>query len=96
MSVRTQKINGSLLETHSMTLAGFSLQNSQERVLVFAKTFLLADISMDPVIEMFFLALSNTNIEFTEQEKLTWRFYIALEILFITSCLKLIDKIYFE
>lgn len=40
---------------------------------------------MKMVLEMLLLALSNTNIEFIELEKLTWRFYTTAEILSITS-----------
>ena len=91
-NVGTQKIDDSALETHGITSASFSLQNSQENVQFFEKTFLLADTSINVVLEMLFLALKNTNVEFTELEKLTWRSYITVKALSTTSLVKLIDK----
>ncbi len=89
-NVGAQKIDGSPLETHDMALARFSLQDSLERVR--EKTFLLTDISIEVVLEMFFLSLSNADVEFTELEKLTWRLYTTTEALSTTSRVKLIDK----
>ena len=84
-NVDAQKIDDLALTTHGMASASFSLQDSQGKVWFFKKTFLLANISMQIVLAIFFLALSNVNIEFTELEKLIWRFYIAAETLPITS-----------
>lgn len=53
-----------------MTSASFLLQDSQGRVGFFKETFLLADISIEIVLGIPFLALSNINIEFTKLEKL--------------------------
>ena len=47
---------------------------------------------MEIVLEMPFLAPSNTEIEFTELEKLTWRSYTAAVVLPTTSRVELIDK----
>ncbi len=91
-NVRAQKIDGSSLETHSMTSAKFSLQDSLGWVLFFEETFLLADTNMEVVLRMSFLSLSNADIEFAELERLTWRSYITTEALPTTSQVKLIDK----
>ncbi len=91
-NIGVQKIDDLPLETHDMALARFSLQNSQERVWFFKETFLLADTSMEVVLKMPFLSLSNTDIEFAKLGKLTWRSYTAAEALPTTSWVKLIDK----
>ncbi len=90
-SVGAQKIDGSLLENYGIVSASFLLQNSLERVWFFEETFLLADTSMEVVLEMPFLALSNVDFQFNA-EKLTWRTYTAAKALPITSRVKLIDK----
>ena len=51
--------------------------------------FLLADTTIEIVLKMLFLALSNADVEFTELGKFTWRSYITVRI---TSWIKLIDK----
>ncbi len=47
---------------------------------------------MEVVQGMPFLSLSNADVEFAEQGKLTWRSYTAAEALPTTSRVKLIDK----
>ncbi len=74
-----------------MVSASFSLQDSLERVRFFEKTFLLADTSMEVVLGIPILALSNANFQFGA-EKLTWRSYIAAEALPTISWVELIDK----
>ncbi len=85
INIGAQKIEGSLLKTHSMALARFSIQNSLERVRLFKKTFLLADTSMKVVLVMPFLSFSNADVEFTELRKPTWRTYTTAEALPTTS-----------
>lgn len=70
-NVAAQKIDSSVLETHGIPSASFLFQDSQERVQFFKETFLQADTSMEIVLEMPFLALSNTDVEFIELRKLT-------------------------
>ncbi len=60
-SVGAQKIDGLPLETYGMVSASFSLHNSLGKVRFFKETFLLADTSMEVVLGMLFLALSNAN-----------------------------------
>ena len=57
-NVGAQKIDGSPLETYSMALAGFLLQDSLERVRFFEETFLLADTSVEVVLGMPFHSLA--------------------------------------
>ncbi len=71
----TQKIDGLPLETYDMALTRFSIQDSLGRVRFFEETFLLTDTSMEVVLEMLFLSLSNADVEFVELGKLNWRSY---------------------
>ena len=72
--VEAQKIDSSTLKMFGMVLASFQVENKLERPRFFQKTFLLADLSMEVVLRMPFLTLSNANIQFA-QKKLTWRSY---------------------
>ncbi len=74
-----------------MASAGFSLQDSLGRVRFFEDNFLLADISMEVVLGMLFLSLSNADFQFGAGE-LTWRSYTIAEALPIAKRVELIDK----
>lgn len=65
INVGAQKIDGLALETYGMSSASFVLQDSQKRVQFFEETFLSADTSMEEVLGMPFLILSNVDVEFT-------------------------------
>ena len=62
--IGAQKIDGSALRTYGMAIAGFSIQDKSGRAQFFEETFLLADTSMEVVLGMPFLALSNADIQF--------------------------------
>ncbi len=64
ISVRAQKIDGLPLETYDMVLACFLLLDSLGRDRFFEETFWLADTSIEIVLGMPFLGLSNTNFQF--------------------------------
>lgn len=66
-------MNGLSLETHGMASARFLLQDSLEKVLFFEENFLLVNTSIEVVLKMPFLFLSNIEVEFAELEKLIWR-----------------------
>ncbi len=91
-SIGAQKIDGLSLETYDIASASFSLQDNLRRVRFFEETFLLADTSMEVVLEMPFLSFSNTDVKFMELEKLTWRSYTTANILPTTIWVELIDK----
>lgn len=74
-----------------MVFAGFQLVDKLDRVRFFQETFLLADNSMEVVLGILFLTLSNVDIQFAEK-KLTWRSYTAAEALPTTRRMELIDK----
>ncbi len=60
--VDTQKIDGLPLVTYEMMLIDFSTQNKLKTVSFFEKTFLLTNTSIEVVLKMPFLTLSNTDI----------------------------------
>ena len=61
-NVGAQKIDGSTLKTFEIVLASFQIEDKLGRARFFQETFLLADISVEVVLEIFFLTLSNANI----------------------------------
>ena len=89
--VGAQKIDGFTLKTFGMVLASFQVKDTLERARFFQKTFLLADFSIEVVLEMPFLTLSNADIKFAQKE-LTWRSYTAAEALPTTKRVEIIDK----
>lgn len=62
-----QKIEGLLLATYGMAFTKVLLKNSFRRVKFFEETLLLADTSIEVLLGMTFLSLSNADVEFTEQ-----------------------------
>lgn len=71
INVNVQKIDGLVLETYEMTLTSFLLQDSQEKVWFFEKTFSLTNIRIEVVLGMPFLTFNNRDIEFTMLKKFT-------------------------
>ena len=67
-NVGTQKIDGSSLTTYGIVIAAFQVVNKLGRSWFFQETFLLADISMEVVLEMPFLTLSNADVQFVEKK----------------------------
>ena len=61
-NVGAQKIDGSVLETYGMVIAGFQVQDKLGRARFFQETFLVADTSMEVVFGMPFLTLSNADV----------------------------------
>ena len=64
INVGAQKIDGSTLETFEIVLASFQVEDMLEKAQFFQKTFLLADLSIQVVLGMLFLILSNADIKF--------------------------------
>lgn len=90
-NVKAQKIENFSLEIFKMVLANFKVENKQSHIWYFQKTFLLADVSLKMILEIFFFILSNANI-FFQEKKLMWRFYAIPEALFITKRVLFISK----
>lgn len=75
-----------------MIIAQFLIQNKLEIGWFFDKTFLIADISMELILEMPFLTLSNENTRFLERGDLTWKNYTITEALLTAKRIELINK----
>ena len=63
--VRAQKIDGTMLDTHGMLVAAFSVVDKANQVRFFEETFLVTNISPKRVLGMFFLTLSGTDVDFS-------------------------------
>ena len=74
-----------------MVIADSQVEDKLDRARFFQESFLLAKTSIQVVLGIPFLALSNADIQFAEKE-LTWRFYIAAKALPTRKQVKLIDK----
>lgn len=64
MEVADEKIDGSIIKTFEIVIAFFVINNKAKKSQFFEETFFLADISIDIILEMFFLTLSNVEINF--------------------------------
>lgn len=54
--------------TYKMVIPVFSVQNALKMIGVFEETFLLADTSIEVILRILFLTLSNTNLRFAKKE----------------------------
>ena len=68
IDVGAQKIDGSHLDIFGMFIVDCSVKNKLGRVQYFQKTFLLANIDLEVVLEMLFLTFSKADIRFAERE----------------------------
>ena len=66
IDIRAQKIDGTTLNTYKMVLAAFLVTHKANQVKFFKETFLIANISLEVVIEIFFLILNSANIDFLD------------------------------
>lgn len=90
-NIRVLKINSSIFKIFKIVQASILVEDKLKKARFFQKTFLLADISMEVVLDMFFLILSNANIQFAKK-KFTWRFYTIAKVLSTIKRIKLIKK----
>ena len=65
IDVEAQKIDGTTLDTYEMVVAAFLLEDKANRIKFFEETFLVANISPEVVFEMFFLTLSDADVDFS-------------------------------
>lgn len=91
IDVGAQKIDEITLATYSIAIASFLLQDKHERDCFFEKIFLLANTSMDVVLEMPFFALSNADVQFTNND-LKQRSYIVQDTLLIKKRVEIINQ----
>lgn len=74
-----------------MVIGSFLMDDKRKKSQFFKKIFLLADISMNVTLKIFFIILSNTKVNFTNQ-KLKWRSYIIAKAFPITKQIELVRK----
>ena len=67
-NVSAQKIYSTIFETYKMVLVAFSVTDKADRVKFFEKTFLVANISPDVLLGIFFFILSGIDIDFLKRE----------------------------
>ena len=89
--IGAQKIDDSTLQTFGTVLASFQVEDKLGRAWFFQKLFLLADITMQLMLGMLFLTLSNADVSFLQRE-LIWKSYTVDEALPTTKWVELIDK----
>ena len=61
-NVGAQKIDWSSPATYGMVIATFEVVDKLDRSQFFQETFLLADISMEVVLDMLFFTFNNANV----------------------------------
>lgn len=91
INIRTQKIDGIILDIYKMIVVTFLIINQANRVRFFIETFLVVNVSLKIVIRMFFLILNNTNINFLEQE-LRWKTDNTKKAFSTIKHIKLVEK----
>ena len=91
INVETQKIDGTMLDIFRIVVSAFSVTDKANRVRFFEETFLVANVSLEVVLGMPFLILSNADVDFLGRE-LRWRTYITKEALSTTRRIELVGK----
>ena len=91
IDVKAQKIDGIILDTHEMVVAVFLVVDKANRVRFFEETFLVANVSLEEVLGMLFLTLSNTDVDFSGRN-LRWGTYTTKEALLTTKRVELVGK----
>ena len=66
INVRVQKIDSIILDIYRMIVAVFLVTNKANQIRFFNETFLVANVSLEVVFEIFFFTLSGTNIDFLD------------------------------
>lgn len=90
-NLKVLKIDGSTLEIFGMVLANFQFKDKFKKAQFFQKTLLVADISVEMILEILFLTFNNANMLFVERE-LIWRAYSTVEVLFTTKWMQIINR----
>ena len=67
-NVGTEKINSAILETYKIVIAALSVIDQVNKVRFFEKNFLMANVSLDVILEMFFLTSSSANVNFLKKK----------------------------
>lgn len=75
-----QKINVSAWKTYDMVIVEFSIHDKMKKIRFLEETFLLTNTSIEVVLQIPFLTLSNTNIQFGKRN-FTWKAYTTADTL---------------
>lgn len=70
IDVLAQKINSNMLNTYEIIVIIFVVTDKANWIIFFKETFLVANVSFEVVLEILFLTLSNTKVDF-----LDWKFW---------------------
>ena len=88
----TQKTDDTMLHTYKMVIAVFLVMDKANKIRLFEKTFLVANVSLKVVFGILFFILSNANVDVLGH-RLWWRTYTTQKALpTITKCIKLVKK----
>ncbi len=90
-NVGAQKIDDTTLETYGMVVSTFSVLDKDRRERFFEESFLLSDVSLDILLGIPFLIMSNADVDFQARD-LQWRSYTTGEVLPTTRRVELIRK----
>ena len=80
-----------MLDTFDKVIAFFFVEDQEVKSYFFDETFLLADISIDVVLGMAFLTLSNVEIDLASRH-FHWKIYIIVKALLTIRQVELIKK----
>lgn len=75
---------------YDILLFNFDFKNIKKKRQVFQKTFLVANIEIEVLLNLLFLAFSKVKIKFIDQ-KLSWKIDILKKTLLITKQMHMID-----
>ena len=67
-NVGVQKIDGTTLKIYGIVVSTYFMLDKDTRKRFFEESFLLANVNPDIVLEMFFLILSNVDVNFQAQD----------------------------
>ena len=66
--VGAQKIDGIMLDTFGIVVVAFSVTDKTNQVRFFEKTFLMANVSLEVILGISFLTLSDADVDFSGRE----------------------------
>ena len=68
IEMKTQKIDGTILDTYGMVVAAFLMMDKANRVKFFKEIFMVANVSLEVAFKMPFFILSGANVDFLSRE----------------------------
>ena len=89
--VGLQKIDGTTMDTFKIVVTAFSVTNKANQVRFFEEIFLVANVSLEVVFEMFFFTLNDIDINILGRE-LRWRTYTTKKGFPTIRRVELVDK----